>query len=264
MNLDRARSDDDSKIKEQLSTITDVTAVDEHTVKIAIDGKPGLILGMLTSRAGMIASPAAIEAGTLHTQPDGIGAYQAVDIKLGDEVRFERTPDYWDPDAQRVAAMTYYYMPQSQTAVNALLSGQVQIAHIEPDQIGDVDPNETPVIAGGFSAMQFIEFNTAEEPFDDPNVRLALNLAIDRQGIADGLNDGLCEVPIQPWPSSSIAYDEEIGDGAEVWPYDPQKATELLAEAGYPDGFTFDAITSTVSYYAKLSEVIQSISKTSA
>ena len=257
INLDRARSADVSKIKAQLATITNVTAVDDLTVQIDISGKPGLVLGMLTSRAGMIASPAAINAGTLHTQPDGIGAYQATDIQLGDKVRFERTPDYWEPDAQRVAAMTYYYMPQAQTAVNALITGQIQIAHIEAEQIGDFNPDDSTILAGGFSSMQFIEVNNSAAPFDDPKVRLAMNLAIDRQAISEGLNDGLCEVPIQPWPASSVAYDETIGDGSEIWPHDPKKAKQLLAEAGYPDGFEFKAITSTVSYYAKLSEVIQ-------
>lgn len=257
INLDRARTADISKIKSQLATITNVTAVDDLTVRIDISGKPGLVLGMLTSRAGMIASPAAISAGTLHTKPSGIGAYRATGIELGSKVRFERTPGYWDPDAQRVAAMTYYYMPQAQTGVNALLSGQVQIAHIEAEQIGDFNPDSTTILAGGFSSMQFIEVNNAIAPFDDPKVRLAMNLAIDRTTISEGLNDGLCEVPIQPWPASSVAYDEEIGDGSKVWPYDPDKAKELLAEAGYPDGFTFKAITSTVSYYSKLSEVIQ-------
>ena len=257
INLDRARSAETSKIKSQLATVTNVEAVDDLTVRIDINGKPGLVLGMLTGRAGMIASPAAINAGTLHTQPDGIGAFQATEIQLGDKVRFERTPNYWDPDAQRVAAMTYHYMPQAQTGVNALISGQVQIAHIEAEQIGDFNQDDTTILAGGFSSMQFLEVNNSIEPFNDPKVRLAMNLAIDRQAISEGLNDGLCEVPIQPWPSSSVAYNEEVGDGAEAWPHDPKKAKELLTEAGYPDGFTFKAITSTVSYYAKLSEVIQ-------
>lgn len=257
VNLDRARSADVSKIKDQLATITDVTAVDDRTVEIAINGKPGLVLGMLTSRAGMIANPAAITAGTLHTQPDGVGAYQATSIQLGSQVRFERTPDYWEPDAQRVAAMTYYYMPQAQTGVNALITGQIQVAHIEAEQIGDFNPDDTTILAGGFSSMQFLEVNNSVAPFDDPKVRLAMNLAIDRQAISEGLNDGLCEVPVQPWPESSVAYDPKIGDGSDVWGYDPEKAKELLAEAGYPDGFQFKAITSTVSYYSKLSEVIQ-------
>ncbi|WP_134324496.1 ABC transporter substrate-binding protein [Cumulibacter soli] len=255
-NLDRARVAP-SKIAEQVSSITNVEAVDEHTVRIDLDGHPNLVLGLLAQRAGMMVSPAAIAGGTLETMPVGIGPYVATELDPGNVARFEKTPDYWDPDAQRVAKMNYFHMPDAQTRLNALLSGELSIADIEADQISGAQGGGMNVIAGGMSSLNYLVVNNSIDPFGDPKVRLALNLAIDRNTINEGLSNGYCDPIIQPWPSSSIAYNSDVGDGSEAWPYDPEKAKQLLADAGYPDGFEMDIATSNITFYTTLTEIVQ-------
>ena len=255
-NLDRARVAP-SKITEQVSSITNVEAMDEHTVRIDVDGRINLVLGLLAQRAGMMVSPKAIAAGTLNETPVGIGPYVATELVPGNVARFKKTPDYWDPDAQRVATMNYYHMPDAQTRLNALLSGELNIADLQADQISSAQDDGSTVIAGGMSSLNYLVVNNSDEPFSDPQVRLAMNLAIDRAAIGEGLGEGYCEPAIQPWPSSSLAYNESVGDGSEAWPYDPEKAKELLADAGYPDGFEMDIATSNITFYTSLTEIVQ-------
>ncbi|WP_166741775.1 ABC transporter substrate-binding protein [Cumulibacter soli] len=255
-NLERARVAP-SKITEQVSSITDVEVVDDYTVRIDVDGRINLVLGLLAQRAGMMVSPAAIADGNLETMPVGIGPYVATDLDPGNVARFEKTPDYWDPDAQRVAKMNYFHMPDAQTRLNALLSGELTVADIQANQISSAQNDDMTVIAGPMSSLTYLVVNNSIEPFNDPQVRLAMNLAIDRETIGEGLGEGYCDPTIQPWPSSSLAYNSDVGDGSEAWPYDPEKAKELLADAGYADGFEMDIATTNITFYTSLTEIVQ-------
>lgn len=99
--------------------------------------------------------------------------------------------------------------------------------------------------------------NSAIEPFDDPKVLEAINYAIDRVDIGDGFFEGLCDPQIQPWPSSSLAYSKEIGDGLEVWPHDPEKAKKLIKDAGITGEIQMPTVTTNVTYTQQLSEILQ-------
>ena len=95
------------------------------------------------------------------------------------------------------------------------------------------------------------------EPFDDERVRLALQHAMNRDEISVGLFDGLCTAQIQPWPSVSFAYNPDLGSGLDVWDHDPDKAKQLLEEAGLSEGFSFTAVTPNITGYISIAEVLQ-------
>ncbi|MFT4182319.1 MAG: ABC transporter substrate-binding protein, partial [Rhizobium sp.] len=87
--------------------------------------------------------------------------------------------------------------------------------------------------------VQIIRFNTNIKPLDDARVRQALNYAIDKEAITKALFKGL----VQPAHSQIItSFHEGYDTDLKAWPYDPQKAKELLAEAGYPDGFDVEMV----------------------
>ena len=170
----------------------------------------------LANRAGMMVSPAAAKAGLLDAGPVGIGPYTAGSIEAGNKVEFEKTPNYWDPDVQRVATMTYYYIPDDQTRMNALKSGELDgttIPATELDLMAD----------SGFHSDRPAELVAAVlrgehlvRAFDDPEVRKAINMSINREEISQGLYDGYCTAQIQPFPKSSPGYSDKIGDGPDV------------------------------------------------
>ncbi|WP_134323609.1 ABC transporter substrate-binding protein [Cumulibacter soli] len=255
-NLDRARGEE-SKINGELYQVEDVEIVDEYTVDVHLSGSIGSLPVALANRAGIMVSPEAAKAGLLDTEPVGIGPYVTSEIVPGSNASYEKTPDYWDPDAQRVATMTYYYMVEDQTRINALKSGEVDGARINPDEM-DVaaDGGATPIVQPSSLFLYFM-VSTAIEPFDNPEVRRAINMAIDREAISQGMYDGYCTPQIQPFPESSPGYSEKLGDGLDEFPYDPEAAKQILEEEGITEPIDIATAAPNVTIYTKFAEVIQ-------
>jgi ABC-type transport system substrate-binding protein len=102
---------------------------------------------------------------------------------------------------------------------------------------------------------QQMYMNRADPPFDDVNVRRALNYAIDRQGIVDAVDFGFGEPNSQIFPEGYWAFNDEIG--TDFYTYDPDKARELLAESAHPDGFAFDMLLPTPGTPPQIAEILQ-------
>ena len=245
-----------SKISGEIPMVTSAEVIDPLTVKLNVSGEMGALLPGLTFRAGIMVSPTAAQSGTLSSTPVGIGPYVVTESVPGDHADFARTENYWDPDAQRVATMTYRLILDGQTRLNALQSGELDGATLGPEQFISAEDMDLNVISMPGTTFTYMMFNTQYQPFDDPKVRIALNYALDRVGVAEGLFDGNCTAQIQPWPETSLAYSKEIGDGLDVWPYDPEKAKELLADAGVKD-VSITAASTNISTYQKVAEVVQ-------
>ena len=256
INLDRARGEG-SKIAQEVATLTEVQVVDDLTVKLTVSSGLGALLTSLAARPGMIASPKAIAEGTMETAPAGVGPYTATDIAPGSSVSYEKTEGYWDPDAQKVATMMIKSMPEDQTRLNALQSGELSGIQVSPDQRSSVQSTGATLISRPSYLVYFLAVNTSVAPFDDPSVRLAMNYLIDRKAIGDGLLGGSCTPQIQPWPESSVGYDKKLGDGLDVWPHDVKKAKELLKKAGLADGSKFKVVTTNSTTTVKILEVLQ-------
>lgn len=255
-NLDRAVGEG-STIAGEVEQITSVEVVDSATVKINVDNALGALITSLSVRAGIMISPASVQAGTQADVPVGVGPYVVTETIPGDKVSYAKTPNYWDPDAQRVATMTYLAMSDDQTRFNALNSGELDGAYLNPSFVDSAQGADLNVISAPTSTFVYFMLNEAVEPYDDPRVRQAVNMAIDREGIADGLYEGFCTPEIQPWPSSSFAYSEKVGDGSDIWPYDPEAAKKLMEEAGVTEPVEMTAVTTNITQYQQLAEVLQ-------
>jgi ABC-type transport system substrate-binding protein len=254
-NLDRARGEG-SKIASEIAQITAVEIVDPQTVKVSVSGGLGALLSALTARSGMMVSPTAAQAGTLSQHPIGAGAYAVSEILAGDRVTYQKSPAYWDPDAQRVASMVIRAIPDDQSRLNALNSGELDGAVLTPDQIDSAAGMDLQVVAKPSTAFIYFMVNTSKQPFNDVKVRKALNHAVDREGIANGLYSGHCTPQVQPWPKDSVGYSEKVGDGLDVYDYNPEKAKELLAEAGVTD-LKMTSVSVNIPTYVKVAEVVQ-------
>ncbi|WP_153502969.1 ABC transporter substrate-binding protein [Cumulibacter manganitolerans] len=255
-NLDRA-AQKGSTIAGEVEQISSVEVIDDHTVKINVDNALGALISALAVRPGIMVSPTAVQSGSVASIPVGIGPYTVTESIPGDKVSYAKTPGYWDPDAQRVATMTYFGITDDQTRLNALESGEIDGAYLNPSFVDSAKKAGLNVISAPTSTFVYFMLNEAVEPYDDPKVRKAVNLAIDREGIAKGLYEGFCTPEIQPWPSTSFAYNKDIGDGSDKWGYDPDEAKKLMKEAGVTAPVEMTAVTTNITQYQQLAEVLQ-------
>ena len=108
-----------------------------------------------------------------------------------------------------------------------------------PQLVQTIDAAENlEVLSGPTNFLRILQLNTSKEPFTDPVVRQALNYAIDKQVVADVPYNGFATVMTAPIPASAFGHVEQ-----PPYSYDPEKAREMLGEAGYPDGFEVIAST---------------------
>lgn len=259
-NIDRVLNDPDSNISSQISAVEGATAVDDVTVDIQLSSPAfASTLTSLGDRAGMMASPAAVEAAgsseAFARAPVGAGPYRIDGEWIPREsASVLAAENYWDPSAQNLAGIDFTEFTQDQ--LNALRAGDMDVVALVPLDIvaieGDTNYKITP---GTTLTYRLFLMNETLPPFDDIRVRQAIAHAIDRETIADIQNLGLGGPAYQLVPETSMAYDPALD---EIYPYDPDRARELLAEAGYADGLSIEsAIGSSATSYIQTGELVQ-------
>jgi peptide/nickel transport system substrate-binding protein len=172
--------------------------------------------------------------------PIGTGPFKFVSAEGLDQVVMERFDDYFGgaPDLEPVAAAcvrqaVFRVIPESSTRVAALLAGEVDIIQGVPAELLDI-LDQTPGVQVKTTAgtqPKWMEMNVNAAPFDDVLVRRAMNYAVDKQLIIDAIYGG--RAAALPGPLSP--YNNFVNQSLEPYSYDPEKALELLAEAGWTD-----------------------------
>ena len=260
-NLDRAMNDPDSNITEMLEAVAGVEVVDEYTVELQLaQPTPLSVLQLLADRPGMMASPEAVrDAGdstAFSEAPVGAGMYAVDGEWFPRESMSVRAWDgYWDPDAQMLGGVDFTEV-EPDAKVNALLSGSVDVASVGGADVGALeDDADVALSVGPASIGRGLTVNPTLEPLDDLRVRQAIAHAINRDAMVEALTNGYGEARCQLFARNSPAYDEEL-DG--LYPYDPERSRELLAEAGHADGLELRAIVgSGATAYVQFGELLQ-------
>lgn len=203
--------------------------VDATTIHVLTDG-PNAILPLQMAQVPMVPLDAGAE---MSDEPVGTGPYKFESWSRGQSITAVRFDDYWGESA-KIASFTVRVIPDAQTALAALQAGEVDLVlDILPDQ-ADLAPKIESVPATEFS---YIAFNTYIEELSDPRVRVAMNLAIDKELIADAVYSGFGRPnQAQHMTPESLGFNDQITS----FPYDPDQARALLAEAGYTDGFSIE------------------------
>jgi len=206
--------------------ILDAVAVDEFTLDINTDGI-NAVLPLEVAQLPMIPLDTGDE---INDAPVGTGPYVFSSWDRGESITAVANPDYWG-DAPNIAEFQVRFIADSQTALNALQAGEVDLVlDILPEQV-DLVPVAKSAPATEFS---FVQFNTYKPELSDPRVRIALNMAVDKELLAEGLYGGYARPnAAQHLSETMLGYNDDL----EAFPYDPDRARELLAEAGYADGF---------------------------
>ena len=175
-----------------------------------------------------------IGADAYAQQGIGTGPFKIVQWEIDDFVELEANPDYWD-GAPEIKTLRFHWISEAATKVAMLYADEADHIDLVPPHLAaqiDRQPQLDVRQAGSQRAI-FITVNTFEKPFDDVRVRQAMAYAINVQEIIEALYDGRAE-PLATTGANTIEY---FNDTLSPYPYDPEKARELLAAAGYPDGF---------------------------
>ena len=170
------------------------------------------------------------------TNPIGTGPYKFVSYTVEHSLVVERFADYWGTPA-KIETVTFKIEKGADGLVRGLQSGALDfVAHLSSDQTAQLGKDDFNIMQGSMNLVQALYLNNAEKPFDDVRVRQALCYAVDKQQLLEKAFDGY-GIPLgtSMLPSMGKYYDDSLTD---YYPHDVAKAKELLAEAGYPNGFS--------------------------
>lgn len=223
-----------------LSIITSLRADDPATVTIETSAPTGTLVGVLSLIK--IGQGAQSTNDAWWSKPIGTGPFVIADYVPNDHVKLVRNDTYWGEKA-KLRSLTFSLITDTNAKVTALANGQ---AHVLGDVIYDQFPtiqdmkNVTLTQADGLT-YYFLWFNNAKAPFDNPKVRRAMWMALDLPTIVRSLY-GETASPMESFcPSSAFGCVPAKGMPS----YDPKAAKALLAEAGFPNGFTADILLNT-------------------
>lgn len=245
------------KASPSFSRVAGVEKVDEHHVKIILAAPYSQILANLALPFGPIMSKSYVESvgdEEFARKPMGTGPYKFVDWVKGEKVILEANEDYFlgAPAIKHVELIT---IADTSAALLNLEGGGIDAyCDIQTSDYALAQSNEDiKIVEGNALGYEFLQFNTARAPFDDARVRQAVSYALDKDAMLQGVNDNIGTKVDTVILSDGIGYTDRI----TVYDYNLDKARSLLAEAGYPDGFTCD-IHVPSDVYAKYAQVLQS------
>lgn len=231
------------------SAITSVEAVGDYALRVHLSEPAPYMMGVLAQTLIGMLSPASVELeGNSYeniTVPVGTGPYTFSDRTLGERVVVDRYGDYWG-EAPYYDRVVFQIVPEATTRESLLLAGQVDLIILPPtSDLPALEANpRTEVVLGPSNRTIFIVLNTSDPALQDARVRRALNYAVDKEAIVQGILFGAADVMDAPMADSLFGY-AELG----AYPYDPERARELLAEAGVEPGeLTLDFIAPTGRY----------------
>jgi len=223
--------------------ITNVAAPSPSTVVITFAQPEASAPALLADDAGRIVGGKAIaNPKMLMTQPDGSGPYtlSSSDTVKGSAYTLTKNSGAWDASSYSYSTVVFKILQDSQTMANALVSGQVQVAQLDPSTVSFVKSKDSVVGFPGtiYASPVFDKLGKTSKPFASVKVRQALSMAVNRQALAS-LHPGAVATA-SFFPPGTPGYDASLDT---AYAYNPAKAKHLLAAAGYPNGFSFTLIT---------------------
>lgn len=213
------------------SSVEEVVAVDDATVEFRLKEPFAPFLSNLAYPTGLIVSPAAVEehGKEFGRHPSGTGAFKFVEWQANQRVVVEGNPDYWD-GAPALEAVVFRPIGDANTRVAEMMAGGIDImVEVPPDNLATFkqDQNFTVTEQAG-PHVWFTILNTKSGVFQDKKVRQAANYAVNKETLVNDVLQGAATVAAGPIPPAF----NWVENTTEPYPYDPEKAKALLAEAG--------------------------------
>lgn len=237
-SFQRQLDDPESSWFALLTGVASIEALDDYTVRITLtEPQPSFLRNVVAYRPGLIVSRAAAEerGADFAIRPIGTGPYSFVELNQNDEVVLAAHDDYYR-GAPPFASVTFVHVGEEAVVAAALESGELDVAYTRGNpevaqQLLNSDTIEAVTVVEYYNLMQ-AQFGPNFEPVQDVRVRQALAHAIDKDLITAFL-PGL-DQPADVMRPSQVAGGT---DDVPTYPYDPDRSRELLAEAGYQNGF---------------------------
>ena len=252
-----------------LCNILDTTTVqDDYTIVVKLSSPFGAFIETLAHPACVVMSPKVIEQGSTACAeaPIGTGQYTFKEWIQGDHLTVELNKDWWGYDAEICGgtalaepdagfkSVTFRPVAENATRVAMLQSGDADFIWPVPTESMQALAGDTNIYVGAEEGMvvRYLFMNNQKAPFNDKRVRQAVNYAINKDAYIAVVKNGLSSAA-----SSIIGPATQHYKGNDPYPYDPEKAKELLAEAGYPDGFECTLICASTTGNLKQGEFLQ-------
>lgn len=215
------------------SAVEEVAVVDPLTVAFRLTEPYAPLLSNLAYPTGLIVSPAAVEehGADFGRNPSGTGPFRFEEWQANNRVVVSRNDDYWD-GAPTLEAAIFRPVADANTRLAEMMSGGLDVmVEVPPDGLAQFrEDASVKVHEQAGPHLWFLILNTKEGPFAEKAARQAVNYAINKQGLVENVLQGTAEVAAGPIPPAfTWAHDPAV----EPYPYDPEKAKALLAEAGY-------------------------------
>ncbi len=250
-SLDRSKSM--PKVQQVLSEIEKIEIAGPYSVKITTKSAFAPFLYTLVHAGTSIVPKAYAESGDGFENPVGSGPYTFVEWVSGDRVVLQKNMNYYDAaNMGQSERIIFKVIPEGTSRTIALETGEVDVVDELPTiDIGKVGSNpDLALYEVPSTRIDFFAMNTERAPFDNQKVRQAFNYAIDKEAIIMVAIDGAGV------EAGSVLAPSFLGYKAADYEYNPEKAKQLLAEAGYPNGFTTSIMTSG-DERKRIAEVIQ-------
>lgn len=242
--------------------------VDEYTVRVKLSQPFGAFIATLAHPACVLMSPKVIAQGNdaCAESPVGTGQYIFKEWIAGDHATVTLNKDWWGYDAEICGgtalaepdagfkSITFRPVAENATRVAMLQSGDAQFIWPVPTESMQALAADTNVYVGAEEGMvvRYLFMNNMKAPFNDKRVRQAVNYAINKEAYIAVVKNGLSSVA-----TSIIGPATQHYKANDPYPYDPEKAKELLTEAGYPDGFECTLICASTTANLKQAEFLQ-------
>jgi peptide/nickel transport system substrate-binding protein len=264
-SIKRASNKATSSYSNDFTSVDKVEAVDKYTLKISLKNPVAGFLGYVANINGgnMVCKKAAEEMGDgFSKKPIGTGPFMFAEYQPQQFVRLVANKQYFR-GAPQLDEIVYRYIPSDSSRDLAFQSGELDMIYGKQDQAWVDRTKQLPgvkVVAMEPGEMSTLYLNITVKPLDDIRVREAIAYAVDRKAIVAFKGAGTSREAVSVVPSGYLGTDEH----APLFPHDPAKAKQLLAEAGYPNGVTVKSIHTTLTGMQTFLQAIQAQLKKSS
>jgi glutathione transport system substrate-binding protein len=241
-NFDRI-IDEDMRANRNLLDLESIEVLDEYEIKFTLSQPFGAMMNKFAMI--LIASPEALNTSDdLALNPVGTGAFKFEEWNQGDSMVVSKNEDYWGDLGTNVQEVTFRPVPENGSRVAMLQTGEADFIYPVPHNNAEELGNEENIVIEETPSTiaRYVSINTQKEPFDDERVRQAMNHAVDQEAFISVVRNGYGEPLSSTMSSQTQHYAEQ-----ELYETDVEKAEELMAEAGYADGFTAEIWGNTAS-----------------
>ncbi|HOO32219.1 MAG TPA: ABC transporter substrate-binding protein [Thermotogota bacterium] len=235
--------------------VESIKVVGEKNIEFKL--KTPSVNALLPNFAGVnsaIVSKAFVESGkNMQLETNGTGPFAIADYEAGNYISLVKNDKYYMAGLPKLDELRFIIIPKEVSRVSALKNGDVDISKLN-------EPLSLNMLTNGFSIYRqpvlsyyLLGINNDVAPLNDPKVRRALSYAVNREmiikmvGFGEGTITGIMNPTVKAW---AVPVDEEFS-------YNPAKAKQLLAEAGYPNGFEFSITVSAKYNFDKIAQALQ-------